>query len=344
MNRGSFFSSTYFLLGVLLIVNIVVWVWALSAFGDNTSLMGMAVLAYSFGMRHAVDADHIVAIDSVTRKFMQQGKRSVSVGTFFSLGHSTIVILASLAISFSVINFSGSLFSSFKQTGSIIGTTISSLFLLIFSFINLSIFLSTKKKFRQLKDGHLTSWEGGELSIKNGIMTRVFGRLFHFVNKNHHMYFVGFLFGLGFDTATEIGVLGITAMTSSHNMSLLNIMVFPALFTSAMVLIDTLDNYLMVGAYGWAFHRPQRKLYYNMTVTGMSVIIAFFIGSVEILNLITEKLNISGGIWDTVDSLSDNIADMGFLIIGLFVACWLCSVTYYWIRGYDKLSYNHLSS
>lgn len=344
MKIANMFSPARCLLGVLLVVNLAAWGWALDAFGDNTFLMGMAVLAYSFGLRHAVDADHIVAIDSVTRKLMQQGKRPISVGTFFSLGHSTIVILASLAIAVSAISFSDGSMDSFKETGGLIGTTVSALFLLLFAFLNLSIFLSVYKKFHQLKKGTLLPGQEGDLSIKDGIMTRLFGRLFNLVNKSYHMYFVGFLFGLGFDTATEVGVLGITAMTASNGINLWNIMVFPALFASAMVLIDTLDNYLMIGAYGWAFSRPLRKLYYNMTITGISVLVAVFIGSVEALNLIAEKLHLSGGMWNIVGSLSDNLADMGFWIIGIFVACWLCSAAYYWLRGYDKLSSNHLSS
>lgn len=323
------------LLLVLIIVNILSWCWAFVAFKDSTFLMGMAVLAYSFGLRHAVDADHIVAIDNVTRKLMQQGQTPIAVGTFFSLGHSTIVIVASGVIAITAMTYSDSL-EKFRETGGLIGTTVSTLFLLLFAFLNYTIFLSIYKKFRAIhKKGAFSELDIQE-NPNQGILSRLFSKLFNLINHSRNMYWIGLLFGLGFDTATEIGVLSISAITATNGTNIWSIMVFPVLFASAMVLVDTLDSYLMTGAYGWALSKPLKKLYYNMTITGISVVIAIFIGSVQALGLIGDKMNLSGWMWEGIAKLSDNLADMGFWIIGVFVICWLCSVSYYWIRGYDN--------
>lgn len=218
--------AIYLLIG-LLVINGLAWVWAFTEFNDNAVLMGMAFLAYSFGLRHAVDADHIAAIDNVTRKLMQQGKTPIAVGTFFSLGHSTIVILASLAIAATAMAFKNNM-SWFHETGGLIGTLVSSLFLLLFGFLNLTILISVYKKFKQVKAGHVYKDEELDLLVTNngGFLARIFKRVFNMVNKSWHMYPVGFLFGLGFDTATEIGVLGISAASATHGMNLWSIMVF----------------------------------------------------------------------------------------------------------------------
>jgi High-affinity nickel permease len=176
-----------------------------------------------------------------------------------------------------------------------------------------------------------------ELPAQGGVMNWLFGATFRLVSKSWQMYLVGFLFGLGFDTATEIGVLGISAASASHGMSVWSIMIFPALFASGMALVDTLDNLLMVGAYGWAFNKPQRKLYYNMTITGTSVVVALFIGGLEALGLLMDKFALSGGVWDVIGAVNDNLGNAGFVVVGLFVACWLISMVNYRWRGYDAL-------
>ncbi|POT58596.1 HoxN/HupN/NixA family nickel/cobalt transporter [Citrobacter amalonaticus] len=336
MNITKFFTPTQTLLLCLIIINLLSWCWAFIAFKDNTFLMGMAILAYSFGLRHAVDADHIVAIDNVTRKLMQQGQRPIAVGTFFSLGHSTIVVLASVVIAITAMTYSASL-EKFRETGGLIGTTVSTLFLLVFAFLNYTIFLSIYKKFRTIHIKGSFSQREVQENVNQGILSRLFRRLFTLINKSQQMYWVGLLFGLGFDTATEIGVLSISAITATNGMNVWSTLVFPVLFASAMVLVDTLDNYLMTGVYGWAFSKPLKKLYYNMTITGISAFIAIFIGSVQALGLLGEKMNLSGWLWNGIANLSDNLADMGFWIIGVFIVCWLCSVGYYWFMGYDKL-------
>lgn len=323
----------------LIIINLIAWFWALVEFSDNTVLMGMAFLAYSFGLRHAVDADHIAAIDNVTRKMMQEGMAPIGVGAFFSLGHSTIVILATLAIVITTFSFRDDIVT-FKETGGMIGTIVSATFLLIFSIINLIILISVYKKFRKVKSGQYYNREELDLDVANygGFFSRVFRRLFNLVNKSWHMYPVGFLFGLGFDTATEIGILGISAASASDGMNLWVIMVFPFLFAAGMALIDSLDNFVMIGAYGWAFSKPIRKLYYNITITAASVVIALFIGGVESLSLVAEKMKLTGGVWGGINNLSENLSNMGFWIIGMFIFCWLVSAINYYLRGYDKLS------
>lgn len=333
-------NAIYLLTG-LIVANALAWLWAFSEFGTNPVLMGTALLAYSFGLRHAVDADHIAAIDNVTRKLMQQGKTPIAVGTYFSLGHSTIVVLASLAIAATAMAFKDDMVW-FHETGGLIGTLVSALFLLLFGVLNLVILISVYKKFRQVKAGKTLAPEelDGLVSNSGGLMARVFGRVFNLVNKSWHMYPVGFLFGLGFDTATEIGLLGISATSASHGINLWSIMVFPVLFAVGMALVDSLDNFVMIGAYGWAFSKPVRKLYYNITITAASVVVALFIGGVEALGLIADKLELTGGIWTPINAISDNFGEIGYWIIGMFVLCWLVSALNYYLRGYDHLGAN----
>ena len=333
-------NAIYLLIG-LIAANALAWLWAFSEFGTNPVLMGTALLAYSFGLRHAVDADHIAAIDNVTRKLMQQGKTPIAVGTYFSLGHSTIVVLASFAIAATAMAFKDDM-AWFHETGGLIGTLVSSLFLLLFGVLNLVILRSVYKKFKQVKAGKTFAPEelDGIVSNNGGLMARLFRRVFNLVNKSWHMYPVGFLFGLGFDTATEIGLLGISATSASHGISLWSIMVFPVLFAVGMALIDSLDNFVMIGAYGWAFSKPVRKLYYNITITAASVVVALFIGGVEALGLIADKLELSGGIWTPINAISDHFCEIGYWIIGMFVLCWLISALNYYLRGYDHLGAN----
>lgn len=323
------------LVAALLAANLLAWIWAWQLFAQSPALMAASLLAWCYGLRHAVDADHIAAIDNVTRKMMQQGKRPFGIGAWFSLGHSSIVVLASLAIAVTAAAFQDKM-AWFHETGGVIGTAVSAVFLLAMALVNLVILRSVWRSFQALKQGKPVS-ENLDFAAQGGMMSWLFGRTFRLIGKSWHMYLVGFLFGLGFDTATEIGVLGISAASASHGMSIWSIMVFPALFASGMALIDTLDNVLMVGAYGWAFNKPQRKLYYNMTITGTSVVVALFIGGLEALGLIADKLGLSGGVWDGVGMLNDNLGNAGFVVVGLFIACWLVSMLNYRWKGYDSL-------
>ncbi|MSP95136.1 MAG: HoxN/HupN/NixA family nickel/cobalt transporter [Alphaproteobacteria bacterium] len=307
------------------------------AFHDSPVLLGTALLAYSFGLRHAVDADHIAAIDNVTRKLMQEGQRPASVGLFFSLGHSTVVVLATVAVAIGASYLQSD--ESFRDVGGVIGTSVSALFLFAIAITNLVILIGVYKTFRHVKNGGRFVEEDLDilLSQRGLLLGRIFRPLFRFIRASWQMYPLGFLFGLGFDTATEIGLLGISAAQAADGLSPFALLIFPALFTAGMALIDTLDSVLMLGAYGWAFVKPIRKLYYNLTITAVSVLVALLIGSVEALGLIAEKLQLHGMFWDWILMLNDQLGPLGYVIVGLFVVSWLISIAIYRLKGYDRL-------
>jgi high-affinity nickel-transport protein len=322
---------------VLVLANVLAWLWALVAFHDYPVLIGTAFLAYAFGLRHAVDADHIAAIDNVTRKLMQEGKRPVAVGFFFSLGHSTIVVLASAAIAVATASLEGR-FDSFKVVGGMVGTLVSVVFLFLVAAANFIILCSVYRTFRDVRRGDAYVEEDlNHLLAQRGFLGRLFRPMFRLVARSWHMYPLGFLFGLGFDTATEIGLLGISAAEASKGLPVWSIMVFPALFTAAMSLIDTTDGVLMLGAYGWAFGKPIRKLYYNLTITFVSVLVAVLIGGIEALGLLADRLSLDGPFWSFIGALNDNFGSLGYLIIAIFVASWLVSVAVYRLGRFDRL-------
>ena len=323
---------------VLIAANVAAWAWAFVSFHNYPALLGTGFLAYSFGLRHAVDADHIAAIDNVTRKLMQEGKRPAAVGFFFSLGHSTVVVLASIAVAATAAAFKDRL-ESFHAIGGIIGTSISAAFLLLIAAINVFVLVNVYKSFQRVKKGGGYADEDLDLllSAKGGLFVRMFRPLFRMIERSWHMFPLGFLFGLGFDTATEVGLLGISAAEASAGLPIWSILVFPALFTAGMTLIDTTDSILMLGAYGWAFVKPVRKLYYNMTITFVSVIVAVIVGGIETLGLIGDKFGLTGVLWDAVRSLNDNFGTLGYLIIGIFVVSWVVSIGIYRLKGYDHL-------
>jgi len=325
---------------VLITANVVAWTWALIAFVDRPILLGIAFLAYMFGLRHAFDADHIAAIDNVVRKLMQDGKSPYSAGFFFSLGHSTIVILASIAIAAAAAAaaaMQGKL-DAFHNIGGVIGTIVSALFLLVIGIANLFILKGIWSAFARARRGEkIIDEDLDALLAGRGLIARIFRPVFSVVSRSWHMYPIGFLFGLGFDTATEIGVLGISATQAAQGMSFWTILVFPALFTAGMSFMDTTDSMLMTGAYGWAFVNPIRKLWYNLTITAASVVVAFFIGGMEALGLIGDKLGLKGGFWGVVGGLNDNLANVGFAVVGIFIASWIVSALVYRAKGFDKL-------
>jgi high-affinity nickel-transport protein len=327
---------------VLIGGNILIWLWALVVLGDRPLLLGTALLAYTFGLRHAVDADHIAAIDNVTRKLMQQGQRPVGVGLFFSLGHSAIVVLMSIGVAFAASALT-SRFDSMKEVGGVISTIASASFLFAIAFINILVLISVYRTFQAVKRGEPFAEEDFDILLnKRGFLSRIFRPLFKLVTKSWHMFAIGFLFGLGFDTATEVALFGISSAQAANGMSLATIMVFPLLFTAGMTLIDTTDGVLMLGAYGWAFMRPIRKLYYNMTITAVSVVVAVLIGGLETLNLIGDQLGLTdgGGFWGAIGAINDNFGVLGYVIIGIFVLSWVGSVVFYNLKGYDELEVN----
>jgi nickel/cobalt transporter (NiCoT) family protein len=321
----------------LIAANVLAWLWALIAFRDYPVLVGTAFLAYAFGLRHAVDADHIAAIDNVTRKLMQEGKRPVAAGLFFSLGHSTVVVLASAAIAVAASALQDR-FDAFRLVGGTIGTLVSAIFLFLVAAANFVILLSVYRTFQEVRrGGSFVEEDVDRLLAQRGLLGRLFRPAFRLVSRSWHMYPLGFLFGLGFDTATEIGVLGISAAEASKGLPIWSIMIFPALFTVGMSLIDTTDGVLMLGAYGWAFSNPVRKLYYNLTITFVSVLVAVLIGGIEALGLIADRLNLDGPFWLSIGALNEHFGTLGYLIIAIFVASWLGSLALYRLGQFDRL-------
>lgn len=335
--RFDFRSRLIGIFGILLAANGLVWLWALIALHDNPVLLGTAFLAYTFGLRHAVDADHIAAIDNATRKLMQEGERPVALGLFFSLGHSSIVIALSALVGVSAANIS-STFPELKEIGGVVSTLASAGFLFILAFFNILLFRSVFRTFRQVKAGNAVTSDQMDLMLNGtGFLTRIFRSVFHMVSKSWHLFPIGFLFGLGFDTATEVALFGISAAQATSGMALSTILVFPALFTAGMSLVDTADGLLMIGAYGWAYERPIRKLFYNMTITGVSVIVALLVGGIETLGLIGDKFDLDGPFWDTIGALNDNFGVLGYVIIGVFLLSWLVSIIIYRLKGYGQI-------
>ena len=322
---------------LLIGANVAAWVWAFSCFHGYPVLMGTALLAYSFGLRHAVDADHIAAIDNVTRKLMQQGQKPVGVGLYFSLGHSTVVFGLSLAIALTSVAIKDR-FGAWSSVGGVIGTGISAFFLLAIAAANMIILASVYRTFQRVKAGGRYVDEDLDLILsQRGFFGRIFRRLFRLIGKSWHMYPLGFLFGLGFDTATEVGLLGISATEASKGLPIWSILVFPALFTAGMALVDATDSILMVGAYGWAFVKPIRKLYYNMTITFVSIVVALLIGGIEALGLVGDQFKMQGVVRDTIGSLNAHFGLLGFIIIGVFAVCWMDSILIYRRNRYDDI-------
>jgi high-affinity nickel-transport protein len=289
--------------------------------------VGTGILAYTLGMRHAFDADHIAAIDNTTRKLVSEGKRPLSVGFFFSLGHSSVVFVLALLLNFgfravgSEVRDSGSTLHSI--TG-IVGTMVSGTFLFLIAGLNVAVLVSIAKVFREMRLGSYSDEELEEQLAKRGLMNRFLGPLARRVNTPWKMYPVGLLFGLGFDTATEIALLVLAGSAVVSGLPFYAVLSLPLLFAAGMSLFDTADGCFMNFAYDWAFARPVRKVYYNMTITGLSVFVAFFVGAVEVLGLIAQQTHLSGGFWGFMRDFNINTA--GFVIVGMFVLTWLVAL------------------
>jgi high-affinity nickel-transport protein len=328
--------GTIILGSALVAANLLAWLWALVAFRGQPVLLGTALIAYGFGLRHAVDADHIAAIDNVTRKLMQEGKRPLGVGFFFALGHSSIVIVVATAIAVSATSLQQR-FPALAAAGGMVGTLASSVFLLAIAAVNAIVLVQVWRVFRRVRAGG--ALRGDELDshlARRGLLGWAMRGLFRLVSRSWHMYLLGLLFGLGFDTASEIGLLGIAASEAAKGLPIWSILVFPALFTAGMSLIDTADGLVMLGAYGWAFRDPLRKLYYNLTITAASVLVAVLIGGIEALGLVADKLGLSGGLWDAVGAAGDNLGTLGYIIIAVFIATWMAAMLFYRRLGGEK--------
>lgn len=317
----------------LALFNVSIWSFALISSHKYPILLGLAALAYGLGLKHAVDADHIAVIDNSTRKLMQDGKRPVAVGFFFSLGHSTIVVLLSVLVAISA-SFVKNDLPAFKEIGSLIGTSISASFLLIIGTINLIFLIDIFKTWKMItKGGKYDEMTIQEHLKKRGIMTRILTPFLKKISNSWDMYIIGFLFGLGFDTASEVGLLSISAASGASGMPIADILVLPLIFTAGMTLIDTLDGILMLGAYGWAYVKPIRKLYYNMNITFISVVIALFIGGIEALQILSGQLKLGGSFFGFINNL--DFGNLGYIIIATFLASWIISFFIYKIKGYD---------
>src|ERR687888_2135898 len=289
----------------------------------NPALAGLGTLAYTFGLRHAFDADHIAAIDNTTRKFLQDGKRSLGVGFFFSLGHSTIVfgLAATLALAAKSVN---SLLPGFHEYGSYVGAGVSGTFLWIIGVLNLLVLLDILRIFRDMRRGSYDRQRLEERLLDRGFMNRFFvGRFASRIRASWQMYPLGILFGLGFDTATEVGLLALAAGVATHHVPLLAVVSLPLLFAAGMCLMDTADGAFMSQAYGWAFSNPVRRVYYNITVTSLSVAVALAIGTVELLQVL--------GFLDGLD-----FGELGYGVVGLFVATWATSVLVWKVRRLEE--------
>ncbi|MBW0448295.1 HoxN/HupN/NixA family nickel/cobalt transporter [Paraburkholderia phenoliruptrix] len=315
--------------GALLAANASVWCWAAVSLHGRPVLFGTALLAYVLGLRHAVDADHIAAIDNATRKLMQAGQRPLSVGFFFSAGHSALIVAFSAVVAFATSHFSQR-FEAFRAVGALIGTAASATVLLLLAAVNVTILMSLYRMFRRVKRGEPLDNAGvNDLLNGRGLVLRLLRPTFRIVTKSWHMFVIGALFGLGFDTASEIALFAIAAGQTSHGVSLATVMLFPALFAVGMCTVDTADGMLMVGAYGWALDNPVRKLYYNMAMTCLSVIVALLIGGVEFLSIIADRFNSLAFVRSFTGTVGDYFGVLGYAIVAVFLASWALSVFAY---------------
>ena len=336
-DTGTFRKKVIGLYVLLIAFNVAAWMWAIAAFAGNAVLLGAAVLAYTFGLRHAFDADHIASIDTVTRKLMQQKKRPMTIGLHFAIGHSLALVVYVAAIAAFAAWGSGSgTDESGDSAAGMASTFVSVSFLLIMALLNLAIAKSTYQTFRHVRRGGSYVEEDLDVLLnKRGFYSRIFRPLFRLVSKSWHMMGIGLLFGLGFDTATEGSLLGIAGAEAAKGLSVWMILAFPALFAAGMTLMDTTDSILMVSAYDWAFRNPIRKLYYNLTVTIVSAVVALSVAGIEVLALMSKHFSLRGEIWDRVNVLSDHWEMLGVLVVSIFIASWLASTVIYRLRRYD---------
>jgi len=322
------------MVAVIIALNVVGWLMLAAAVGGHYQLsktavfgFGTGTLAYTLGMRHAFDADHIAAIDNTTRKLVNDGKRPLSVGFFFSLGHSTIVFVMALLLNFGIRVLDEQVKndnSGLHNVTGIIGTTVSGTFLYIIAILNVIILVGILRVFREMRSGQYSDEQLEEQLNKRGLMNRFFGPIARRADTPWKMYPVGVLFGLGFDTATEVALLVLAGTAVVSGLPFYAILSLPILFAAGMCLFDTADGCFMNFAYDWAFAKPVRKVYYNITITGLSVFVAVFIGTIEILGLIGSEYSLAGGFWTFMNNFNINTA--GFVIVGMFVLTWIVAL------------------
>jgi len=325
------------LYSIIALMHLLGWGMLLSVAAAHPSILGLGGLAYSFGLRHAFDADHIAAIDNTTRKLLQQRQRPVGVGFFFSLGHSTVVFLIALALGFAVRSIVQGVVSEngeLRSLGGLIGTTVSGSFLVLIGLLNLIILLDIVQVYRRMRRGEHDHASLEAQLTSGGVLTRLFSRLFALISRSWQMYPIGFLFGLGFDTASEVALLAISAGAASQGLPFAAVVSLPIIFAAGMSLMDTTDGVFMAKAYSWAFSNPVRKLFYNLTMTGISVFVALFIGVIELLQILIRLLGLEGGVWDTISNL--DLGAFGFIIVGAFVVAWAIAFAFYKLRHVEE--------
>ncbi|WP_338080101.1 HoxN/HupN/NixA family nickel/cobalt transporter [Antrihabitans stalactiti] len=296
--------------------------------------IGLGVTAYTLGCRHAFDADHIAAIDNTTRKLMAEDKKPMSVGFWFSLGHSTVVFVLVAMLAFGVKQLASSLSdegSDLERWTGLFGTTVSGTFLILIGLLNLASMVGIYRVFQEAKLGRYDEEELERQLDNRGVLNRLLGPVVKAVRKPWHMYPVGLLFGLGFDTVTEVSLLVIAGGAATTGLPWYSILVLPVLFSAGMSLFDSLDGSLMNYAYGWAFARPVRKLYYNLVITGLSIVVALLIGVQEIISIFTDRLEITTGPLGWIGGL--DLGAMGFIIVGLFIATWTVAIVVWKVAG-----------
>lgn len=304
-----------------------------SVAATTPAFWAIGLLAYSLGLRHAFDADHIAAIDNTVRKLVQQKQNPLGVGFYFSLGHSTIVFLLALGVALAAQAIQSGL-PHMQEIGSVIGMTVSGTFLVIMGILNLVVLINLYKVFGKLRDGKTPKEELDTMVESGGVFTRLTKPLFRFVNKSWQIYPIGFLFGLGFDTATEIGLLALSAGAAQSSISFVGVLSLPLLFAAGMTLMDTADSWFMAGAYRWAFATPLRKVYYNVTVTTVSVIVALMIGAVELSQVAVEQFKLAGGFAEWVAAI--DFGDLGFVLVGVFALAWVASFAVWKFVKFEK--------
>lgn len=320
---------------IVFALHIIGFVFLWIAAKDAHILLGMGLLAYTLGLRHAFDADHIAAIDNTVRKLLQQRKDTVGVGFYFSIGHSTVVFIMAVLLGVSV-HWAKDQLPHFQEIGGTIGTIVSGVFLLLIGILNLIILVSLIKLFTKLKDQKVSHQELDQLLESRGLITRFIGPYFKLINKSWHVLPLGFLFGLGFDTASEIALLALSSGASQHAISFIGIISLPILFAAGMSLLDTLDGILMKSAYNWAFLKPVRKIYYNITITAVSVIAALIIGMIELLQIMGDKFHLQGAFWHLVQSMKFDY--IGYILVAVFILTWFCSTVIWKMNHFDEKS------
>ncbi len=326
------------LFGAVGLLHVVGWGLLLAYGARHPGFLALGGLAYTFGLRHAFDADHIAAIDNTTRKLLQQGGKPVGVGFFFSLGHSTVVFLIAVALGLAVKSIVQGVVSGngeLKSVGGAVGTMVSGGFLVLIGIMNLVILLDIIRVYRKMRRGEYNR-EGLETElVAGGLMTRVFGRMFRLVEHSWHMYPIGFLFGLGFDTASEVALLAISAGAAAQGLPFTAVISLPLIFAAGMSLMDTTDGAFMSKAYSWAFASPIRKVFYNLTVTALSVFVALFVGVMELGQILIHTLGLHGGAYDAIANF-DVIGKAGYVIVGAFVIAWAGAFAIYKVRRIDE--------